>query len=82
LERLAEGLDCTPGQLAIAWVLAQGEDVVPIPGTKRVARLEENVGAADVELDDDVLRELDAAFPPGVAAGGRYAEPQLRALGR
>ncbi len=82
LEDVAGRLDATPGQVALAWVLAQGDDVAPIPGTKRVARLEENVAAAELELGPDVLRELDEAFPPGVAAGERYAEAQLRSVGR
>jgi aryl-alcohol dehydrogenase-like predicted oxidoreductase len=62
----------TAGQLALAWVLAQGEDVVPIPGTKRRSYLEENAGAAAVELSADDLARLDAIAPPGVAVGGRY----------
>jgi aryl-alcohol dehydrogenase-like predicted oxidoreductase len=82
LDGLAERAGCTTGQLAIAWVLAQGDDVVPIPGTKRVARLEENAGAADVTLDADVLSELDAAFPAGVAAGERYTEQGMQTVGR
>jgi len=81
LDAIAERVGGTPGQLALAWVLAQGDDVVPIPGTKRVERLEEKAAAADVALADDDLRELDAAFAPGVAAGGRYAEAQLRSVG-
>ena len=80
LDGLAERAGCTTGQLAIAWVLAQGDDVVPIPGTKRVARLEENAGAADVTLDADVLAELDAAFPAGVAAGERYTEQGMQTV--
>ncbi|MGY1706809.1 aldo/keto reductase [Geodermatophilus sp. SYSU D00697] len=71
---LAEEKGCTAGQLALAWVLAQGEDVVPIPGTKRRAYLEENAGAAAVELSDDELARLSAIAPPGVAQGGRYAD--------
>ncbi len=65
---------CTPGQLALAWVLAQGDDVVPIPGTKRVRFLEENVGAADVSLTSDDLAALAAAVPRGAAAGERYGD--------
>jgi aryl-alcohol dehydrogenase-like predicted oxidoreductase len=64
----------TPGQLAIAWVLAQGDDVVPIPGTKRIAYLEENLGAAGVELTEDDLRQIDEVAPKGVALGDRYAD--------
>jgi len=69
---LAADKGTTPGQLALAWVLAQGQDVVPIPGTKRRSYLEENVGAAAVQLDDDDLARLAAIAPPGVAVGGRY----------
>jgi aryl-alcohol dehydrogenase-like predicted oxidoreductase len=71
---IAEEKGCTPGQLALAWVLAQGEDVVPIPGTKRVKYLEENAGALDVQLTEDDLRRLDEAAPRGAAAGERYAD--------
>ncbi|RBY91847.1 aldo/keto reductase [Blastococcus sp. TBT05-19] len=63
-----------PGQLALAWVLAQGDDVVPIPGTKRRSYLEENVASAAVELTADDLARLDAIAPPGVAAGSRYVD--------
>ena len=62
----------TPGQLALAWVLAQGDDIVPIPGTKRRAYLEENVAASSITLTDDDLARIDAAAPKGVAAGTRY----------
>jgi aryl-alcohol dehydrogenase-like predicted oxidoreductase len=74
VEELASEKGITASQLALAWVLAQGEDIVPIPGTKRVKYLEENVGAVDVELTDDDLRRLDQAFPKGVAAGDRYPD--------
>jgi len=79
---LAEARDATPGQVALAWVLAQGEDIVPIPGTKRVRYLEENVAAADLVLTAEELAELDAAFAPGAAAGERYGPQQMGALGR
>jgi aryl-alcohol dehydrogenase-like predicted oxidoreductase len=72
VRRLADAKGCTAGQLALAWVLAQGEDVVPIPGTKRRSYLEENVAAADVTLTDDELAALAKIAPPDVAAGGRY----------
>ena len=65
---------CTPGQLALAWVLAQGEDIVPIPGTKRIAYLEENVGALNVELSDLDLEGLARAVPENAVAGDRYAD--------
>jgi aryl-alcohol dehydrogenase-like predicted oxidoreductase len=71
---MAEERGVTPGQLALAWVLAQGDDVVPIPGTKRRTYLEENVAAAAVELSDDDLARLSAIAPPDVAVGGRYAD--------
>ncbi|HZO06002.1 MAG TPA: aldo/keto reductase, partial [Solirubrobacterales bacterium] len=64
----------TPGQLALAWVLAQGEDVVPIPGTKRLSYLEQNVAAAEIELSEEDLRRIDEAAPADAAAGDRYAD--------
>jgi aryl-alcohol dehydrogenase-like predicted oxidoreductase len=77
VRRLAEAKQCTAGQLALAWVLAQGEDFVPIPGTKRRERLEENCRAVDVVLTSDELAHLTAIFPPGAAAGARYPESML-----
>jgi aryl-alcohol dehydrogenase-like predicted oxidoreductase len=74
VEEIAGEKGVTAGQLALAWVLAQGDDVVPIPGTKRVRYLEENAAAADVELTEDDLRRLDEAFPPGAAQGDRYPD--------
>ena len=74
VEEIAREKDVTPGQLALAWVLAQGEDVVPIPGTKRRSYLEENVAAVEVELTDDDLRRIGEAAPQGAAAGERYAD--------
>jgi aryl-alcohol dehydrogenase-like predicted oxidoreductase len=71
---MAEERGCTPGQLALAWVLAQGDDVVPIPGTKRRSYLEENAGAAAVSLTAADLARLGEIAPPGVAQGGRYAD--------
>ncbi|WP_082600192.1 aldo/keto reductase [Nocardioides sp. Soil777] len=71
---IADEKGATPGQLALAWVLAQGEDVVPIPGTKRIAYLEENVGAADVHLTADDLAALDAAVPRDAVVGERYGD--------
>jgi aryl-alcohol dehydrogenase-like predicted oxidoreductase len=82
VRRFARETGCTPAQLALAWVLAQGEDVVPIPGTKRRKYLEENVGALDVRLTMPQLAELAAVFPSGVAAGTRYPEAMMRALNR
>ena len=80
LTSLAAAKGCTPAQLALAWVMAQGDDVVPIPGTKRVRYLEENVAAVGIELTEADLRELDAAAPPGAAAGERY--PDMSAIDR
>ncbi|HEY3723784.1 MAG TPA: aldo/keto reductase [Acidimicrobiia bacterium] len=71
---IAAAKECTPGQLALAWVLAQGDDVAPIPGTKRVSYLEENVGALEVSLDEADLAAVDATFPIDAAAGERYAD--------
>jgi aryl-alcohol dehydrogenase-like predicted oxidoreductase len=74
VEEIAAEKNATPGQLALAWVLAQGEDLAPIPGTKRIRYLEENVAAAEIELSEDDLRRLDEAAPRGSAAGDRYAD--------
>jgi aryl-alcohol dehydrogenase-like predicted oxidoreductase len=74
VEEIASEKGVTPSQLALAWVLAQGDDIVPIPGTKRVKYLEENVGAVDVQLTEDDLRRLDEAFPKGATAGDRYPD--------
>jgi aryl-alcohol dehydrogenase-like predicted oxidoreductase len=79
---LASEKQCTPAQLALAWVLAQGQDIVPIPGTKRLQRLEENLGALDVTLSPRDLDHLNQLFPPGVARGTRYAAPHMQALNR
>jgi aryl-alcohol dehydrogenase-like predicted oxidoreductase len=74
LREIAEAKGATPGQLALAWVLAQGDDVVPIPGTKRVKYLEENVGAAAVTLTDEDLAGLEEAVPRGAVVGDRYGD--------
>jgi aryl-alcohol dehydrogenase-like predicted oxidoreductase len=74
VEEIAAEKDITAGQLALAWVLAQGKDVVPIPGTKRRSYLEENVAAVEVELSAEELRRIDEVAPVGVAAGDRYAD--------
>jgi aryl-alcohol dehydrogenase-like predicted oxidoreductase len=74
VQAIAEERGVTPGQLALAWVLHQGDDLVPIPGTKRVRYLEENVAAADVALSEEDLRRLDEAAPVGATAGDRYAD--------
>jgi len=72
VEEMAKEKGCTAAQLALAWVLAQGDDIVPIPGTKHVKYLDENIGALDVKLSDDDLKRLDEILPPGAAAGDRY----------
>jgi aryl-alcohol dehydrogenase-like predicted oxidoreductase len=77
---IAEAKAVTPSQLALAWVLARGQDIVPIPGTRRIANLEENVAAADVHLTDDDLAAIDRVAPAGVAAGERYAPAGMQTL--
>jgi aryl-alcohol dehydrogenase-like predicted oxidoreductase len=74
VEEIAAQKGCTPAQLALAWVLVQGDDIVPIPGTTRVPHLEENLGSLEVELTEDDLRRLEDAFPKGATAGERYAD--------
>jgi aryl-alcohol dehydrogenase-like predicted oxidoreductase len=74
VEALATEKGVTSSQLAIAWVLSRGDDVVPIPGTKRRSYLDENAGAAEVELTTDELERLERAFPVGAAAGDRYPD--------
>jgi aryl-alcohol dehydrogenase-like predicted oxidoreductase len=74
LEEMAREKGVEPGQLALAWLMHQGDDIVPIPGTKRVEYLEENVAAADLELTEEDLKRLDEIAPLGVAAGDRYAD--------
>ncbi len=78
VEEIAKEKHCTPAQLALAWVLAQGKDMVPIPGTKRVKYLEENVGAMNVTLTREDLKRIDEVIPPGAAAGMRYAEAGMK----
>ena len=82
LEQVAKQKQCTPSQLALAWLLARGQDVVPIPGTKRVKYLEENVGALEVELTPDDLRRIDEIAPQGIAAGQRYPEGGMATVNR
>jgi len=79
---LAQAKGVTPGQLALAWVLAQGEDLVPIPGTKRLAYLEENLGALQVTLSAEDLAQIDAIFPADAAAGSRYPPAMMATLQR
>jgi aryl-alcohol dehydrogenase-like predicted oxidoreductase len=80
LEEIARDRGLTPSQLVLAWLLARGEDVVPIPGTKRIAYLEENLGALAVRLSADDLRRIDEAMPPGSARGGRYPDAQAKGV--
>jgi aryl-alcohol dehydrogenase-like predicted oxidoreductase len=80
VREIAQEKDCTPGQLALAWVMAQGDDVVPIPGTKRRSYLEQNAQATELQLSADDLRRLDEIAPVGAAAGDRY--PDMSSVGR
>ena len=82
VEAMAKEKGCTTAQLALAWVLAQGEDIVPIPGTKHVKYLEQNIGALDVKLTEEDLRRLDEILPPGAAAGQRYHERGMATVNR
>jgi len=78
VEAIASEKKCTPGQLALAWLLAQGKDIIPIPGTKRRKYLEENAGALKVKLTSEDLRRINEAAPKGVASGERYPETMMR----
>ena len=82
VREIAAEKDATPGQLALAWLLHQGDDIVPIPGTKRRKYLEENAGAVNVTLTEEDLRRIEEAVPRGSAAGERYSEQQMRAVNR
>jgi len=82
IQDMAKEKNCTPSQLALAWVLAQGQDIVPIPGTKRIRYLEENVRALDVKLDPADLARIDKVLPVGAASGNRYPEAASRAVNR
>jgi aryl-alcohol dehydrogenase-like predicted oxidoreductase len=81
LEEIAAAHRCTPAQVALAWLLAQGEDIVPIPGTKRRRYVEQNAAALDFKLSPDEIKRLSQTFPPGAAAGTRYPEKQMKGLG-
>ena len=74
VREIADEKDATPGQLALAWVLHRGDDVVPIPGTKRRSYLEENAAASEIDLSEDELKRIDEAAPVGATAGPRYAD--------
>lgn len=80
IEAMAKAKGCTAGQVALAWLLAQGTDIVPIPGTKRVERVDQNLAALDVVLSAADVASLSSAIPPGAAAGGRYADAQMKAV--
>jgi len=80
VEEMSKEKGCKPSQLALAWVLAQGDDIVPIPGTKRRGYLEENVAALELQLSADDLQRLAEAFPQGIASGLRYAEQMMKAV--
>jgi aryl-alcohol dehydrogenase-like predicted oxidoreductase len=80
VKQMAFAKGCTAAQLALAWVLAQGDDIVPIPGTKQSRYLDENIGALDVALTASDLAALDQAFAPGAVAGTRYPESGMRIL--
>jgi aryl-alcohol dehydrogenase-like predicted oxidoreductase len=80
IKAIAAGKDCTPGQLVLAWLLAQGNDIVPIPGTKRTARLHENIGALSVRLSAADLAAIAQAVPAGAVAGLRYPEAQMKSV--
>lgn len=82
IQELARKRACTPAQFALAWVLAQGHDIIPIPGTKRMPYLEENLGAVAIELTSDERRRIDQMLPAGSAAGDRYAAPAMAAVNR
>jgi len=82
VKAIAADKGCTPAQLALAWVLAQGNDVFAIPGTTKRTRLDENLGAIDVTLSAAELKAIDAVFPPDVAAGARYAGPMMQMVNR
>jgi aryl-alcohol dehydrogenase-like predicted oxidoreductase len=77
IEELAAQKGCKPSQLALAWLLAQGEDIVPIPGTKRRKYLEENIKAVDIALSQEEMQQIDAIAPKDIASGGRYADAQM-----
>jgi aryl-alcohol dehydrogenase-like predicted oxidoreductase len=82
LQDMATARRCTPPQLALAWVLAQGNDLAPIPGTKRRDRLDENLRALDLTLSPGELQELNGLFPPGAASGARYPESMMHMVNR
>ncbi|ULU25679.1 aldo/keto reductase [Dyella terrae] len=82
VKAIAADKGCTPAQLALAWVLAQGSNIFAIPGTRRIGRLDENLAAVDLTLSPEELKTIDAVFPPDAAAGARYAGPMMQAVNR
>ena len=80
VEKFAAEKKCTPAQLALAWCLAQGEDIVPIPGTKKLNYLKENIKAVDVQLTSEEVKKISEAIPAGIAAGERYPALQMQRL--
>ena len=82
VEAIAKEKGCTPSQLALAWLLAQGQDIIPIPGTKRRKYLEENAGALNIKLSQRDLKRIDEVAPHGAAAGSRYPEAMMALVGR
>src|SRR5207244_11545308 len=82
IEQMAREKGCTASQLSLAWVLAQGEDIVPIPGTKHIKYLDENIRALEVKLTSEDLKRLDEILPPGAAAGTRYPERGMASVNR
>jgi aryl-alcohol dehydrogenase-like predicted oxidoreductase len=82
IEELAREKDCTPSQLALAWVLAQGQDMIPIPGSSRRSHLEENLAALEISLSAEELKRIDEAAPKGVTAGDRYPEGGMKVINR
>jgi aryl-alcohol dehydrogenase-like predicted oxidoreductase len=82
VEEIASSKGITTSQLALAWVLARGEDIVPIPGTKRRKYLEQNAAAVDVSLTEDEIQQIETVFPPDAAAGARYPEAMMASVNR
>lgn len=82
IEEISAEKKCKPSQLALAWVLAQGNDIVPIPGTKRIKYLEENVGAVNIQLTKEDLKRINETIPPDITAGDRYPESAMKAVNR
>ena len=81
IEEVANGVGATPAQVALAWLLSRGDDVVPIPATRRASRIAENAAAVEVRLEPEHLERLERAFPPGITSGTRYPEKQMGNMG-